>query len=130
MLVVVNAVLVWVWIINVEPNKNIGFGGVLLLVWVIYILETAWIKLVVSPESVRMVSIHRDPPISRTQVGHIRALRCNTVFYDHDGKRILETRVDLSRAQLLALGNELGVNVWDHRAWHGLKKLKNGVRLV
>ena len=129
MLVVVNAVLIWVWIINVEPNKNIGFAGVLLLIWAIYLLEAAWIKLVVTPESVRVISAHRDPPISRDRIGCIRAMFNNTIFYDYDGKRILETHIDLSRTQLLALGSELGVNVWDHRAWCGLRELKRGVRL-
>lgn len=63
-------------------------------------------------------------------VGHIRALRWNTVFYDHDGKRILQTHADLSRSQLLALGAELRVPVWDHREWRGVKELRHGMLLT
>jgi hypothetical protein len=129
MLVVVNVVMVWLWIINVRPDRNLGLAAVLVVVWGIYISEAVWVRLIITAEDVRLTSIHRDPPAPRILVGHIRALRGNTVFYDHDGKRILETRADLSRAQLLTLANELSVNVWDHRAWHGLKKLEHGVRL-
>jgi hypothetical protein len=129
MIVAATVVGVSVWAVSAPTGDNLGFGVALSLVWGIYILESVWIRLIVTSKDVRFISSHRDRPVSRDQVGHIRALRCNTAFYDHDGKRILETRADLSRTQLLALANELGVNVWDHRAWHGLKKLKHGVRL-
>jgi hypothetical protein len=129
MMLVVHVVIVWVWIINVEPDKNLGFSAVLVLMWGIYLLEAIWIKLVVTSEQVRIISSHRNPPVSREQIHNIRALQFNTVFYDHDKKPILKTHADLSRSQLLALGNELRVDVWDHRAWHGLKKLRHGVRL-
>jgi hypothetical protein len=129
MLVLFNAITVWVWIIDIRPGVNIGFSAVLILIWVIYIAESAWNRLVVSPDQVCMISAHRDPAISREQIYNIRALRWNTVFYDNDQNPILKTHVDLSRSQLLALGDELRVNVWDHRAWHGLKKLEHGVRL-
>jgi hypothetical protein len=129
MLVLFSAVTTWVWVINIRPDKNVGFPVVLAVAWAIYIAESAWGRLVVNPDHVRMISVHRDPPIPRERIYNIRALRCNTVFYDHDGKRVLATRADLSRAQLLALASELGVNVWDHRAWHGLKRLEHGVRL-
>jgi len=128
-LVLFHVALAWVWIIDIRPDKNVGFPVALALLWVIYIAESAWDRLVIEADQVRMISVHRDPPVSRERIHNIRALRCNTVFYDHDGKRILEARTDLSRAQLLILANELGVNVWDHRAWHGLKKLEHGVRL-
>jgi hypothetical protein len=123
-LLLVSAVTIWLWIIN-DPGIIIA----LVVIWGIYIFESILIRLIVTPEHVRMISFHRGGPVPRSQVGHVRAMPSNTVFYDHDGIRILETRMDLSRTQLLTLGNELGVNVWDHRAWYGLKKLKDGVRL-
>jgi hypothetical protein len=129
MLVLFNAVIVWVWIIDVRPGQNIGFSAALVLAWVIYIGESAVVRIVVGPDRVRMISGHPNRPISREEIYNIRALRWNTVFYDYDQKPILKTHADLSRSQLLALGNELRVDVWDHRAWHGLKKLRHGVRL-
>jgi hypothetical protein len=128
-LVLFNAVTAWVWIIDVRPGKGAGFSAVLILIWVIYIAESAWGRLVVDPDRVRMISARRDPAILREQIFYIRARRWNTVFYNFDKKPILEMRADLSPAQLLILANELGVNVWDHRAWHGLRKLEHGVRL-
>ena len=120
---------VWAWTANAAAGEDLGLGAALGLVCGIGIIEAMCVRLIVTPDDVRFTSVHGGPPVPRIQVGHIRALRCNTVFYDHDGKRVLETRADLSRAQLLALANELGVNVWDHRAWHGLRKLEHGVRL-
>jgi hypothetical protein len=114
---------------HTDPDTGWGIVAGFLLIGGLFVFETVWQKIIVTSVEVRMKTVRRVPSIPRAQVGHIRALVCNTVFYDHDGKRILETRVDLSRTQLVALGNELGVNVWDHRAWHGLKKLPDGVRL-
>ena len=125
----VTAFLVSAWVMNVRPDKDLGFSAAFLVIWGIYILEAVWIRLVVTPEHVRMISSHMDPAISRAQIFNIRALRWNTVFYDYDQKPILKTGADLTRSQLLALANELGVNVWDHRAWRGLKELDHGVRL-
>ena len=129
MMVAANVVGVWALVASDRPGKDLGFGAALAVLWGIYIAEAVWIRLVVTPEHVRMISSHGDPAISRAQIFNIRALRGNTVFYDHDQEPILNTRMDLSRSQLLALANELRVNVWDHRAWHGLKELDRGVRL-
>lgn len=129
MMVVTNALLVWLWVINVRPDKNLGFSACLAVMWGIYILESLWVRLIVTPEQVRLISAHHDRPISREWIYNVRALRWNTVFYDHDQNPILKTRMDLSRRQLLALANELQVNVRDHRAWYGIKELQPGVRL-
>jgi hypothetical protein len=129
MMVAATVLGVSVWAVNAAAGENLGLGAALGLVWGVCILEALWARLIITSGDMRLISIHGDPPVPRALMGHIRALRGNTVFYDHDGKRVLETRADLSRAQLLALANELGVNVWDHRAWHGLKKLEQGVRL-
>lgn len=128
-LAVVSVVAVFLWAINVRPDRDLGLASLLVVIWGFYILESAWVRIIVAPGEVRLISIHGDPPVARTRVGHIRALPCNTVFYDHEGKRVLEARADLSRRQLLTLANELGVNVWDHRGWHGLRKREHGVRL-
>ena len=120
---------VWAWSANTAAGEALGLGAALGLVWAIGLIEAMWVRLIVTSDDVRFTSVHGGPPVPRIRVGHIRALRCNTVFYDHAGKRILETRADLSRAQLLTVANELGVSVWDHRAWHGLRKLEHGVCL-
>jgi hypothetical protein len=130
LLVAANALITWVWVINVEPGKNLGFAMVLIVLWGIYVAETFLVVIIVTPERVRMISGHRNPLVRPEDVNHIRALCWNTVFYDHDGNQILQTHADLSRSQLLALGAELGVPVWDHREWLGLKKLKHGIRLT
>lgn len=114
---------------HTDPGTGWGIVAGFVLIGGLFVFESMWQRIIVTSDEVRVKTVRKVPPVPRAQVGHIRALICNTVFYDHDGKRILETRVDLSRAQLLALGNELGVNVWDHRAWHGLKKLEDGVLL-
>jgi len=129
MMAATTALGVWAWTANAAVGEDLGLGAALGLGWGIGIIEAMWVRLIVTPDDVRFTSVHGGPPVPRTLVGHIRALRGNTVFYDHAGRRILETRADLSRAQLLALANELDVNVWDHRGWHGLKKLEHGVRL-
>lgn len=129
MMVVVTVAEVWAWVMSNRFDKDLGFGAAFVVLWGIYIAEAVWIRLIVTPGHIRMISSHRDPPISREQIYNIRALRGNTVFYGHDQEPILETRMDLTRSQLLALANELHVNVWDHRVWHGLKELDHGVRL-
>lgn len=124
------AIIVWVWLnARIDPGTGWGFVATLILISGVIVFESIWQRIVVTADQVRMVSAHRVSPVSRSQIFNIRALRWNTVFYDHDQKPILKTRADLSRSQLLTLGAELGVNVWDHRAWHGLKELDRGVRL-
>jgi hypothetical protein len=130
LVVAATALVSWVWAINVKPGKNLAFPLVLIILWGIYSADAFLMRLIVTPDRVRMISSHRNRPMRREDVNHIRALRWNTVFYDHDGKRVLQTHADLSRSQLLALGAELGVPVWDHRKWLGLKKLDDGVRLT
>lgn len=129
LMIAINVIVVWVWVINVRPDKNVGFPAVLALIWGIYLVEAARCRIIVDNGQVCMISVHRDPPVSCDQVAHIRALRWNVVLYDQERKPLLEVRGDLTRAQLLALGHELGVPVWDHRAWYGLKEMKHGVRL-
>lgn len=128
-MVVTTVVGVSVWMVNAAPDKNLGFGAALGLVWAIYLVEAVRVKLIVTADAVRLIAIRRGPSISRERIYNIRALRWDTVFYDHDNKPILRARADLSRSQLLALGEELRVNVWDHRAWHGLRERQHGVRL-
>jgi hypothetical protein len=123
------ALITWVWVINVEPGKNFGFAMVLIVLWGIYIGESFLIRLIVTPDRVRMFSGNRNRPVRPADVNHIRALRWNTVLYDHDGQQIIQTHMDLSRSQLLTLGAELNVPVWDHRQRLGLRELRHGVRL-
>jgi hypothetical protein len=129
-LVVYLAVIIWVLLhARTDPGTIWGLPAGVILIVGLFIFETYWQGIVVTSEEVRIKTIRRAPPIPRAQIFNIRALRWNTVFYDYDQKPILKTGLDLSRPQLLALANVLEVNVWDHRARHGLKELENGVRL-
>ena len=123
------ALITWLWVINVEPGKNFAFALVLIVLCGIYVGESFLIRLIVTPDRVRMFSGNPDRPVRPADVNHIRAFPWNTVLYDHDGHRIIQTHMDLSRSQLLTLGEVLNVPVWDHRQWRGLKKLRHGVRL-
>jgi hypothetical protein len=117
------------WVRDVDSGTNLGFTMLLLLIWGICIGESFLIRLIVTPDRVRMFSGLRNRPVRPADVNHIRALRWHAVLYDHDGQRMIQTHMDLSRSQLLTLGAELNVPVWDHRPWLGLKKLRHGVRL-
>jgi hypothetical protein len=124
--------VIFVWILlhsRIDPGTGWGVVATFILIGGLGIFETMRQRIVVTSEEVRVKTIRRAPPIPRAQIFNIRALRWNTVFYDYDQKPILKTGLDLSRPQLLALANALEVNVWDHRARHGLKELENGVRL-
>ena len=123
------ALITWVWVINVEPGKNFAFATVLIVLLGFYIGESFLIRLIVTPDRVRMFSGNPDKPVRPADVNHIRVFPWNTVLYNHDGHRIIQTHMELSRSQLLTLGEVLNVPVWDHRQWHGLRKARYGVRL-
>ena len=130
MMIVVSLFSVWLWVINVRPDKNFWGSALLAFLWAIYFLEPLLLaRLIVGVDRVRMISAHRDPTVPRDQIALIRAFRWNVVFYDHDRNPVLKTRADLSRGQLLLLAGELGVPVYDYRAWWGLRELRRGVRL-
>jgi hypothetical protein len=129
MMAAVTALVSAAWALDEDPN-DLGFALLLILYWGICVGEvTLLVRLIVTPDQVRMISGHRNPPRSRQEVNHIRALPWNTVLYGHDGLRMIQTHMDLPRSELVALGAELNVPVWDHRRWHGLRRLHNGVRL-
>jgi hypothetical protein len=129
-LVVYLAVFIWILLhARIVSGTGWGIAVAVILIVGLFAFETMWQRIIVTPEGVRIKTIRRVPPIPRDQIFNIRALRWNTVFYGHDQQPILKTGLDLSRPQLLALANALEVNVWDHRARHGLKELDNGVRL-
>jgi hypothetical protein len=128
-MVAVTGIMSFVWVRDVDPDKDFGFTMVLLLLWGICIGESFVVRLIVTPDRVRMFSGNPGRPVRPVDVNHIRAFPWNTVLYDHDGHRTIQTHIDLSRSQLLTLGEVLNVPVWDHRQWHGLKKLRYGVRL-
>lgn len=124
------AVVLWVLLTaRTDPGTWWGIPVGFAFIAGLGVFESMWQRIVVTPDQVRLITIRRQPPISRGQIYNIRALRWNTVFYDCDQNQILKTGVDLSRPQLLALANELRVNVWDHRALYGLRELEHGVRL-
>lgn len=72
----------------------------------------------------------RPQVVPREYVNHIRALRASTVFYDRDRIPVMKVTTTFTKDQLITMGHELGVTVWEHRAWHGLRELENGVRLT
>lgn len=72
----------------------------------------------------------RPQVVPREYVNHIRALRGSTVFYDRDGTPVMKVATTFTTDQLITMGHDLGVTVWEHRAWHGLRELENGVRLT
>ena len=50
LVVAATALVSWVWAINVEPGKNLGFAMVLVVLWGIYIAESFLVKIIVTPE--------------------------------------------------------------------------------
>lgn len=129
-LLVYLGVFIWIFLdSHIDPGTGWGIVVAFILLGGLFAFETYWQIILVTDEEVRIKRVRRAPPIPRAQIFNIRALRWNTVFYDHNQNAILKTGLDLSRSQLLVLANALEVNVWDHRAWHGLKELEHGVRL-
>jgi hypothetical protein len=128
--VMANAIAVYGYVRDTLPHQGAWFAAGLISAWAIFIAEAAWARIIVTSKEVRAISAHRNPPVPRERITHIRALRWTTVFYDNDRNELLKIGVDLSRDQLLALGGELDVTVWDHRAWLGIKELKHGVNLT
>jgi hypothetical protein len=130
------AFLTWALLYDSVPSTRWGYPLAILFPSAIYAIGWMDVGLVVTGEGVRLISRFslisrfRGPPIPRDRIAYIRALRWDVVFYDHDRKPVLHMRRDLSRSQLRALGAEVGVPVWDHRAFFGLKELQNGTRLT
>ncbi len=112
----------------IRPHLWRQLPVVSVMVAVTGVISYVWVR-DEDPDRVRMFSGNRNRPVRPVDVNHIRAFPWNTVLYNHDGHRTIQTHIDLSRSQLLTLGEVLNVPVWDHRQWHGLKKLRHGVRL-
>ncbi len=124
------AVVTWAFLYDSVPSTRWAYPLVLLLPSAIYALEWMYVRLVVTSEDIRLISRFREPPVRRDQISYIRAKRWDVVFYNHDRQPVQRMRGDLSRGQLRKLGAELGVPVWDHRAFFGLKELRHGIRLT
>lgn len=112
------------------PYQGWAFAYILILIYGLCFFEFARLKIVVTPDEIRMISTRRKRPVPRAEVAQVRAMRWDTIFYGHDTKPLLNTNLDLTRTQLLELARELGVPVWDHRGWLGLRKLEYGVRIT
>lgn len=111
------------------PDPGWYFAFIFVFVYGLYIFEFARLRIVVTREEIRMISTRRKPPVPRARVAQVRAMRWDTIFYGPDKERLLNTHLYLTRSQLLELAKELGVPVWDHRGWLGLRKLEYGVRI-
>jgi hypothetical protein len=59
LVVAATALVSWVWAINVKPGKNLAFPLVLIILWGIYSADAFLMRLIVTPDRVRMISSHR-----------------------------------------------------------------------
>lgn len=112
------------------PDPGWYFAFIFVFIYGLYIFESARLRIVVTPEEIRMISTRRKPPAPRAQVAQVRAMRWDTIFYGPDKEPLLNSHLYLTRNQLHELAKELGVPVWDHRGWLGLRKLEYGVRIT